>query len=80
MSRQADLGDGPLCPESPMHGRTYIIPIGDGREACWCPVTMSRFALVGGHDAGPRLTRPQPPAYNARSAATTAAATSEART
>ena len=55
MSRPSDLGDGPLCPESPMHGKTYIIPTGDGvTELCWCPVTQGRFLLVGGHDAGPR--------------------------
>lgn len=56
-----DLGDGPPCPEvspagSRSHGRTYIIARPDGTELCWCPLTLARFALVGGHDAGERLT------------------------
>lgn len=50
-----DLGDGPLCPESPMHGKTYIIPTPDGRELCWCPVDQGRYSLVNGHDAGERV-------------------------
>lgn len=41
MAPPTDLGDGPLCPEPGMHGKTYTSKE-TGR--LWCPVTQTMYA------------------------------------
>jgi hypothetical protein len=49
-------GDGPECPESPAHGRTYVAPSGN----LWCPVSNALYGRSpDGRTVGPQLRAPE---------------------